>query len=628
MIDRRWMYFKILQAAGVCLLVVLACHFLYRYDNKYASSGPYGMNGVLILSEPDIKKYTFLTDGWAVYAGALLTPDNFSNGAPSPDAYVFIGQLGGFEQLTGSPHGSVTYRLVIGVPDKPLGYMLALPEIYSSCRVYINGVEHLVIGEPNPDFYHFETGESIVTFEAAGVIDLLIAVSDFSHLYSGMVYPPVLGASDAVSRLLETRLVIRTTALTAALIIGVVSLFIGLLSKRRGFAAMYGLICLLFIIYACYPVAMTLMHGSPWFYALEQASFCAMLLVITLLQIRIYPITGRLRIIRLFIIGLGAFTCLTALVMPLILPSANLSLMMAYSNLIMTYEWLTAGYITVIAGLSVWEKKTESMPLFIGMLCMDVSLIMDRILHNYEPILSGWFPEWGSFVLILSVGVTTTREIVRQYNENMLMEERVRGIIASGREHYQTMNEMYDTLRILRHDYKYHLSAIRELLHAGQQDNADRYLVDVETQLSAGEIQVFCKNSVINALLASYAERLSKLKIRFTFEISLPESISVPDYDLCIILGNLLENAVEACQKQIKNRCIELVVKSHGTQLAIMVKNSFDGAVRQDKNRLVSTKKEGGIGLRSIQMITARYGGELFTEWNTETFTAYVLMHL
>lgn len=91
---------------------------------------------------------------------------------------------------------------------------------------------------------------------------------------------------------------------------------------------------------------------------------------------------------------------------------------------------------------------------------------------------------------------------------------------------------------------------------------------------------------------------------------------------------------MEACEKQSGGRTIELVVNWRNAQLAVMVKNSFDGNINLNKGHPAegvlpeSTKGTGGIGLKSVQAVAARYAGELLTKCNQETFTAYVIIKL
>ncbi len=203
-----------------------------------------------------------------------------------------------------------------------------------------------------------------------------------------------------------------------------------------------------------------------------------------------------------------------------------------------------------------------------------------------------------------------------------------RGIVATGREHYQKMDEMYGRLRILRHDYKYHLNATRKMLQAGDTQGADKYLTVMELKLSGCEVQNFCTNHVINALVADYAERCETLNIRLDVSMSMPESLSIPDYDLCIILGNLLENAVNACEKLEENRSIKLETKRIQNQLLFMVKNSFDGKIHHKDGMPLSQKENGGFGLGSVKEVIEGHGGDLTFSWDREFFTAFVAVKL
>ena len=200
--------------------------------------------------------------------------------------------------------------------------------------------------------------------------------------------------------------------------------------------------------------------------------------------------------------------------------------------------------------------------------------------------------------------------------------EFAQSIVSTGREHYHKMNEMYETLGVLRHDYKYHLSAVREMLHSGDTVEAEKYLAEAERQTP--ELRRYCTNPVINALLSNYAERFDKLDICFDNSLDMPETLNVSNYDMCIIFGNLLENAAEACLTLESGRKIELAVEQNMMQLLIMVRNGFDGAITVVDGQPASAKTDGGFGLRSVRAVAARYGGHLLTKWDGDTFTAYV----
>ena len=232
------------------------------------------------------------------------------------------------------------------------------------------------------------------------------------------------------------------------------------------------------------------------------------------------------------------------------------------------------------------------------------------------------FVIWSFGVLCYAI-ISTHEKTIKSHEANL-----ARSIVASGRDHYQQMNEMYEKLRIMRHDYKYHLRAARGILNSGDTKGANEYLTSVENQLAKYELRCYCTNSVINALITSYAERCEKLGIRFIVDVSVIKTPAVPNYEICIIIGNLLENAVEACEKLKDNRVIELAAQNTSVQLLLMVKNSFDGKVTHDDSKLVSRKANGGFGLRSVREVITRHGGDLHMEWDNDTFTVYAAVRL
>lgn len=236
-----------------------------------------------------------------------------------------------------------------------------------------------------------------------------------------------------------------------------------------------------------------------------------------------------------------------------------------------------------------------------------------------------FFIMWGFFILCFAI--INTHDKSKQKYELSLAQN----ALSAGREHYQKMNELYDTIRILRHDYKFHLNAASQLMRSGSKEDIENYLKSVEVQLSEKELPKFCENPVVNALLASYAERCAKLDIALTIDAPLPEKLSIDNYELCIICGNILENAVEACMKLKTARRIELYVKvTDGNQLVAYGQNSCadDSVLWIEDGQLVSAKQDGGYGLQSIQAVAKRHNGNMQTERDKDKFMTYVRLNL
>ena len=150
-----------------------------------------------------------------------------------------------------------------------------------------------------------------------------------------------------------------------------------------------------------------------------------------------------------------------------------------------------------------------------------------------------------------------------------------------------------------------------------------KYLNQYVDSLPKNEYMIFCGNTALNALLNYYVHVTSLNEIDFKLHISIPEHLPVSDVDLCSMVGNIMENAVIACQS-VEEKTIELTILSEKRmQLYIVVVNSFNGVARQRDGRYVSTKADGsGVGLASVAATAENYGGVAQFSHEGKLFTA------
>ena len=618
----------ILLMVAVCALSIFIYLLGYSYDNKYTVQGPKAQSGVLALNEQALEDnpILFLVDGWEYYDGKLLTPTDFMLNPPAPDKYIYIGQYGGFEagNSNASPHGSATYRLNIKLPDEPMDYMLELPEIFSSYRAYIDGRQVMQMGDPDPDGYRAETGNRAIHITAGGNIEILIAASDFSHLYSGMTYPPAFGTPDAISSLLSARLVFRSTLCVAALTIGLLSILIGLLSRNRFLTVIYGLLCLCFVGYISWPIMQTFTNVFQPLYALENLSFCAMLVLAMLLQRRLCNMKDKWS--RYFIL-FGLIICVLSIVLPAFSWGSSYNLMMGYSTLISVYQWVAAAFLTFTSIRAVITGTVHSKALLCGILVFVCALVMDRILPLFEPILFGWFIELASFALVLCIGIVTGLEVATQLRDNAILKER-----ASSMERLSEMQQGYflvlrqemDETKAMRHDMHHHFVLIDGFLKSKQYDELSAYVEEYQDAIGTNEPEFYSKNSVVNILARHYEMLSERNRIRFDVRCDVKEDIQISDADLCVVLSNLLENALEACVRiKTGRRFIRLGLTNMGDDLVIRVENSMDGKVQQKGKTFLSSKETDrtGYGLASVRSIAFRHGGTTTFSWDKQNHT-------
>ena len=210
------------------------------------------------------------------------------------------------------------------------------------------------------------------------------------------------------------------------------------------------------------------------------------------------------------------------------------------------------------------------------------------------------------------------------------MEERNRVLEAQESQYLTQQKYMEETSRA-RHDFKQTIRTLNGLFRAGDYDTLGTYLERYAHTVPENDIQHYCANHALNALLNYYANTALQSGIQLRWEFDLPEQLSVSDVDLCSMVGNILENAVTACQElERERRWIQLsVLVEYGTQLYIVATNSFSGRVRQRDGEYLSIHRKGnGVGLRSIRSTAEKYSGSAVFHHEGTVFCTDVMIPL
>lgn len=195
-----------------------------------------------------------------------------------------------------------------------------------------------------------------------------------------------------------------------------------------------------------------------------------------------------------------------------------------------------------------------------------------------------------------------------------------RQLISQQREHYNQTLDYIEQVRIIRHDFRHHIHA---LLGMGKEEQ-DRYLMNLKQELDRTAEMVFCQNQAVNGLLQEYAARARQEVVEFTARVDLSAHVPVDDLTLCIVVGNLLENALEACRRLTGPRFILIQARWMEDHLMMLVENSYNGQIRKKGSRILSSKRDGGLGILSIRRILNQPGDEFDVDYNDTTFTAMV----
>ena len=195
---------------------------------------------------------------------------------------------------------------------------------------------------------------------------------------------------------------------------------------------------------------------------------------------------------------------------------------------------------------------------------------------------------------------------------------------------YRELREHMDATRQLRHDFRQHLHVIAGLSEAKKYDKLNDYLAEYEGRLASPHTML-CANAALDAIAGHYQRIAETQNTRIFWRLDLPERLPLDEVDLCMMLGNLLENALDASRKLTPDqRQIRVMVRMLSpAMLGIVVENRYDGVLKKQSGILHSTKHEGiGIGLVSIETAVRKYNGDLTVETKNNVFRANVLLNL
>ena len=205
-----------------------------------------------------------------------------------------------------------------------------------------------------------------------------------------------------------------------------------------------------------------------------------------------------------------------------------------------------------------------------------------------------------ALMLLLAISILADHERLERSNQ-----------LAGLREaYYQSLQQQEIQVRRLRHDLRNHLTVLQGLLEAGDSEKTLDYLRQMSDSKALRRPRRFCDNETANVVLSSKIEDLEQEGILADVAVSLPQDLPVSDTDLCALLGNALDNAIEgshgAAEQKVTVRC-----KADKGLFMLQVRNPVGGCVRADLSTTKPDKTAHGFGIPGMREIAERYRGTL-----------------
>lgn len=622
--EKRQRTFLILLTA----VTVFSLIFFYgkmHYDNKYTAPGPQAVNGVLDLSEypigqkdSGVPQTLFLTKGWEFYQYQYLTPEDLHSRPVYPTTYLFLGQYGGFElgDASKSPHGCATYRMTVRTDGVRRSYMLEIPEIYGAYEIWING-------DP-------AAKDAFTVFQAQDSIEIVVAVNDDTHFYSGMIYPPAFGTPSAVWRLLAMRMIFAGILDAVAVFTAVLYFFIALRIKRKKLALAYSTFCLCLAGAVSRGFLNTLAISGDLRYIVERfcyyGAFAALLFILG--HVCDMPKVW-MKTAKLFACSMWAIVVLFPFVM-----GDSIEAMLLMSSIVFLYK-LGIALCFFLSSVWAWFRGRSYAASVLTCSCIfSCALLADRLMPLYEPILLNWPVETAFFAIMLIVAGVLVRDTIGLYSEkNMLREQKEAALTmaAAQKQQYVALASHLDALREVKHEMRSSLLTLQHYLELGETDKINEMIAH---NLGVTELPgSYTANSLVNSVLTVFHHQAREKGIDVTFHINhIPSDLPVEDLDLCSMLTNILRNAQEACEHVPEGRrAIEFSMRIKNSMLFTSCRNSKANDIRVKSGRILTGKRNKqlhGFGLNLIRTVAENYGGAMDIEYGDDYFEIYTSLYL
>lgn len=272
--------------------------------------------------------------------------------------------------------------------------------------------------------------------------------------------------------------------------------------------------------------------------------------------------------------------------------------------------------IMQMEAITMWQYMT-AIPLTFAVI--SIITTMEAFDHKISPVIfSIRLSIIGGSILVsaLLAKVVKQMELAVKAEEKSKQAER---LLALQGELYVSLNRNIEQTRAARHDLRHHLAAISTMIQHKDYKRLQEFVEQYRRSVPTDKNMILCENYAANSVISHYIalaheEGIQSVDVRCV----LAQNSGVEDIDLCVLLGNLLENAIEGCSNvSMKQRKIKLRISTHASNLMMTLDNTFNGTLKTKNGEYLSSKRQNGqkgIGLASVTALTEKYNGSLYIE--------------
>ena len=298
------------------------------------------------------------------------------------------------------------------------------------------------------------------------------------------------------------------------------------------------------------------------------------------------------------------------------LVGVDVSIIMSYGNIravfIVFVHTMLFLIVMVVLTMTRWRRNAISLPFMLSIIPGSLAGILLGIYFCLSVQNSG--EDIPATIMFIAAGLLYMNILIVFYAEKMQEANRRQHEMELAEQHYRMQEQYYEQLRAdqnetraMFHDINKYLQAMQALAADANTKQAGEVLAQAQELFQGVGNVVDVGNSVVSILLQEYLGKAEENGIRFLFDVSVPQDLGVTAIDLYVILGNTLDNAIEAViPLPEEKRYIRLQMRLHHELLFVQIENPYEeSGMRQSKGKL------HGFGLKNVGRCVDKYQGDL-----------------
>ncbi|MEG0942342.1 MAG: HAMP domain-containing sensor histidine kinase [Angelakisella sp.] len=623
---------RLLSLFTLLLVLLLFFQILFIIDNKYTTKAPFGQAGVLSLSSNDLQRNTpiFLIDGWELYDGTI-TPDMLkSPHILSQKRPTYIGEFSNYQRgdLSKSPLGSATYRLLLHYSGEAEVVTVVFPEVFSRYSLW-------VCGEPVQE----GLGTAQVTFLLKeGQNEILLNVTSLHGYYSGMYFPGMLGRPETILKAERIKTAFYSFAFLCPLTLALFSLLLWN-NKKNKMHRYFGLLCISFSLYVSYYfVHLWKLPFTDIWYLFEDCTFYALCYFAVRLTLEAASMHKPMYIKPI----LFTSVLMPALEILLYLMTSQFTwAAFLHGKLQNVYRIFLFSFL-LLSSVHVFKTdRLENNFILAGNTALGLGILINLLNTNlFEPAYSLWQFEWCGLFLVLLFGAMMAAQNKRILSENAAYATGLEAMVSERTQQLSyVLEERRQFFSDMAHDLKAPLFATKTFVEmikrhsVGVDDELRYYLAQVErkqyemskrvqslNELTAidkitTEKELISVNGLLRELYETHNPDVAVSEIHLvTQPIKNDCHIFMQQEKLSVAFENLIYNAIRATPK---NGTITLSAEGGADTVSFLVSDTGCGIAEEELPLLFNrfyvgenNKLEGsGLGLYIVKQIIEEAGG-------------------